>query len=128
VQFVTTAPDHAKQVLESLQEAMRDKDSGVRSAANEALGKFSIEQFMDAYWATQNQGLNPGPIPIIATQLYHTPLVVRTSKKQDQKQIVLYPTTGKPITWDKPQQEVQRFVQQIKNAAKLKWRFWPFLK
>ncbi|MCG8339957.1 MAG: NACHT domain-containing protein, partial [Cytophagales bacterium] len=102
----------AEQVLPSLIEAMRDKDYDVRSAASEALGEISLQQRIETYWATQKQGL----IPIIATQLYHTPLLVRTSLKPHHQQVVLYPTAGQSITWDKPHEEVQRFVQQIKSA------------
>ena len=79
---------------------------------------------MDAYWATQDQAL----IPFIAPQLYHTPLLVRNSPKPHHEQLILYPTAGQAVKWDKPQQALQRFVQQIKNAAKLKEGFWSRLK
>ena len=119
-EVVKAAPDHAEKVLPSLIEAMRDYN--VRSAASSALGKISLQQLIESYWATQKQAL----IPLIAPQLYHTPLLVRTSQKQHQQRLVLHPTAGQSVTWDKPQQEVQRFVQQIKNAAKLReWSFWP---
>ena len=77
---------------------------------------------MDAYWATQDQAL----IPFIATRLYHTPLSVQPIPHSDKQRLILYPTAEAPVKWEQPQQAVQRFVQQIKKAAKLKWRFWPF--
>ena len=77
---------------------------------------------MEGYWATQDQAL----IPLIAPQLYHTPLSVQPIPHSDKQRLILYPTAGQPIPWDKPEQELQRFVQQIKNAAKLKEGFWPF--
>ncbi|MCG8341019.1 MAG: HEAT repeat domain-containing protein, partial [Cytophagales bacterium] len=120
-EVVKAAPAHAEQVLLRLIEAMRDDNDpygSVRSAASSALGEISLQQLIETYWATQNQGLKQGLIPIIATQLYHTPLLVRTSLKPHHQQLILYPTAGKHVKWDKPQQEVQRFVQQIKNAAK----------
>ena len=106
---------------------MRDKNDPfghVRRAAISALGQLSLQQLIASYWDTQDQAL----IPLIAARLYHTPLVVQTSPQRHHEQLVLYPTAGEPVKWEKPQQEVQRFVQQIKNAAQLKWRFWPFLK
>ncbi|MCG8340607.1 MAG: HEAT repeat domain-containing protein, partial [Cytophagales bacterium] len=120
-ELLKAAPQNAAQVLPGLLEAMRDDNWQVRSATSSALGKISLQQLIESYWATQKQAL----IPLIAPQLYHTPLLVRTSQ-QHQQRLVLHPTAGQSVTWDKPQQEVQPFVQQIKNAAKLReWSFWP---
>ena len=117
-QVVQASPSHADQVLPPLQEAMRDSDDEVRRAAISALGQISLPQLIETYWATQNQALKQGIIPLIATQLYHTPLVVRTSLKPNLQRLVLHPTAGKPIPWEKPAQEVENFVKQIKSAAK----------
>ena len=99
-------------------EAMRDDNWGVLSAASSALGEISLQQLIETYWATQNQGLKQGLIPIIATQLCYTPLLVRTSSKPHHQQIVLYPTAGQHVKWEKPLQEVQNFVTQIQSAVK----------
>ena len=72
-QVVKAAP--AEQVLPSLIEAMRDNNWRVRRAAIEALGEIFLQQLIEGYWATQDQAL----IPLIASQLYHTPLLVRNS-------------------------------------------------
>ena len=115
-------------VLASLLAAAKESYPWVREAASSALGQFSLQQLMDAYWATQDQALKQGLIPLLAPQLYHTPLSVQTIPHSDKQRLILYPTAAKPVEWDKPQQEVQRFVQQIKNAAKLKEGFWSRLK
>ena len=118
LEFVKAAPSHAEKVLPPLQEAMRDDHWGVRSASSEALVQISLPQLIATYWATQNQALKQRLIPLIAPQLYQTPLVVRTSLKPNHQQLILYPTAGKPIPWDKPEQEVKNFVKLIKSAAK----------
>ena len=122
MQLTQAAPEQAPALVEPLLAAGKDKDEDVRRAALEALGQFSLQQLIETYWATQHQAL----IPLIAPQLYHTPLLVRNSPQPHHEQLILYPTAGEAVKWDKPQQEVQRFVKQIKNAAKLKWRFWLF--
>ncbi|MCG8340707.1 MAG: ankyrin repeat domain-containing protein, partial [Cytophagales bacterium] len=119
LEVAKAAPEHAEQVLKSLLEASRDEDSYVRRAASSALGEISLQQLIDTYWATQNQALIQLIVPLIATRLYHTPLLVRTrSQKQNHQQVVLYPTAGQHVKWEKPLQEVQNFVQQIKSAQR----------
>ena len=88
--------------------------SSVRYAARSALGQFSLEQFINAYWATQHQAL----IPFIATRLYHTPLSVQHIPYSQDQRLLLYPMAGKRVKWEKNHQEVQRLVQLIKSAAK----------
>ncbi|MCG8341064.1 MAG: HEAT repeat domain-containing protein, partial [Cytophagales bacterium] len=123
-EVVKAAPQNAEKVLPSLIEASRDDNDPygeVRRAASSALGEISLQQLIETYWATQNQALIPIIVPLIATRLYHTPLMVRTIPNSEEQQLILYPTAGKPVvTWKKPNQEVQRFVQQIKSAAKLR--------
>ena len=104
-------------VLTPLLAAAKDSDKWVRSAASSALGQFSLQQFMDAYWTTQHQAL----IPLIAARLYHTPLSVQTIRNSQDQRLVLYPSAGEErVEWKKTHEEVQRFVQQIKSAAKQK--------
>ena len=125
VAHASASTELAAQVLAPLLEALKNDPYGdVRRAASSALGQFSLQQFMEGYWATQNQAL----IPLIAPQLYHTPLSVQTIPHSQQQRLILYPTAGAAVKWDKPEQEVQRFVQQIKKAAKLKEGFWSRLK
>ena len=111
---VKAAPEHALEVLSSLIEAKRDPHWDVRRAASEALEGISLQLLIGGYWATQDQTL----IPVITTQLYHTPLLVQTSQEQNQQRLVLYPTTGQSVAWEKPHQEVKHFVQLIQSAAK----------
>ena len=113
-QVVKAAPELAKKVLPSLLAACKDSSSSVRSAASQALGEISLHQLIESYWATKNQEL----IPLIATKLYQTPLLVRNSPNSEKKCLVLYPTAEKPVEWKRPHQEVEHFVQQIKSAAK----------
>ena len=117
---VQAAPAHAPALLEPLLGACKDSDADVRRAAREALGEISLQQLIETYWATQDQGLKQGLIPLIATQLYHTPLLVRNSPKPHHQWLILYPTAGQSIKWEKPHEEVQPFVQQIQRAAKQK--------
>ena len=113
-QLGKAAPKLAEQALKPLIAACKDHDWQTRTAALYALGQFSLAHLMDAYWATQDQVL----IPIIATQLYHTPLSVQTIPHSQDQRLVLYPTAGQAVAWEQPQQAVQRFVQQIQGAAK----------
>ena len=113
-------------VLASLLAAPKDSVSYVREAASSPLGQFSLQQLIASYWATQDQAIKQGLIPLIAARLYHTPLLVQNTPHSEDQRLVLYPSAGQRVEWKKPQQEVQRFVQQIQRAAKLKWRFWPF--
>ena len=117
---VKAAPGQALQVIEPLIAASKDSDYDVRRAAREALGQFSLQQFIDIYWATQHQGLKQGLIPLIATRLYHTPLSVQTIPHAQEQRLILYPSAGERVVWKRPHEEVQHFVTQIKNAAKQK--------
>ena len=113
---VEAAPALAEKVLPHLLEALRDQNdpSGdVRRAASEALGKFSLQQFIDIYWDTQNQAL----IPLIVPQLYQTPLSVQNIRNSQEQRLILYPSAGQSIPWNKPHEEVQHFVQLIKSNA-----------
>ena len=114
MQLAQAAPDRASQVLDPLLAACKDSEYSVRSAASKALGKISLQQLIDTYWATQNQAL----IPLIAARLYHTPLSVQTIPYSQDQRLILYPTAGQAVKWDKPQQEAQNFVKRIQGAAK----------
>ncbi|MEM7383272.1 MAG: tetratricopeptide repeat protein [Bacteroidota bacterium] len=45
------------------------------------------------------------------------PLVVRSSSRQGQQQVVLHTTTGQPNKWPQPQEIVQRLVHLIKHEV-----------
>ncbi|GMH46053.1 hypothetical protein BSKO_14017 [Bryopsis sp. KO-2023] len=101
----------------SLLDAMFDACKGslvCHAVLMEAMRKCSIQQLMDGYWATQNQGW----VPVLKDRLYSMPLIIRNSPQQGHQRFVLYPPSGQVVNWDKPLEEVQSFVQQVQNAAK----------
>ncbi|MEM7382814.1 MAG: sister chromatid cohesion protein PDS5 [Bacteroidota bacterium] len=102
------APSEGPSIIPSLIEVAEDQQQSARQAAIEALEKISLQPLLERYWA----GQDPRLIPHITTRLYHTPLVVRILE-QGQQQAVLYGTAGRPQTWEKPQEVVQRFVNLI---------------
>ena len=103
-----------RKVIAPLRDACRDEDWKVRKAAREALGKIYLQQLIEGYWATKNRTL----IPLIATKLCQTPLSVQNIPHSEKQQLILYPTAGDSVKWEKNHQEVQRFVQLIKSATK----------
>ncbi|XWN35587.1 MAG: sister chromatid cohesion protein PDS5 [Roseivirga sp.] len=104
------APLHAEPALKVLIAAREDSSGYVRHAASEALETFSSAQLTAYYLATKDQCT----IPWIVARLYRTPLVVQASHQPGHQRLVLYPSTSAPPVWERPQEEVQRFVEAIR--------------
>jgi HEAT repeat protein len=102
------APDMAPQCLEVLLAAAMDQD--VCRAALGALEQVSLEQLVNAYWATQREKVL---ISIIRPRLYQTPLVVIPSASDSQWCIVLYENAEISKKWDKPRKEIERLASGV---------------
>ena len=113
-EVVKEAPEFTAQVIAPLIAACNRGDGNTRAAASSALGKIALQQLIEGYWSTQNQTL----IPLIATKLYQTPLSVQNIPHSERQRLILYPTAGQAVKWEKNRQEVQRLVQLIQNAIK----------
>ncbi|MFM2428543.1 MAG: hypothetical protein RL012_427, partial [Bacteroidota bacterium] len=110
-EVIKAAPTLAKDFLDTLLAACKDGNEDVRRDAMEALEEFSLKQLIEHYWETKNEEL----IPIIMPKCYQTPLVVTDSNTPNCQKIVLYDTAGKPVSWNKPQKEVEELIKLMKS-------------
>ena len=108
-----SSSDRAQEAFESILEALDEVDEvgTVHKAALAALEKAPLERLLESYWARPGARL----IPYITTLLYHTPLVVSKVPGQDQQQVILYATAGKPDKGTYAEEAVQRFAQLIEK-------------
>jgi HEAT repeat protein len=108
-EVIKAVPTLAPKCLDTLLDACKDEneDEHLRWDARKALEELSLEQLIECYWATKNKEL----IPIIAPRCYQTPLVVT----DNYQKIVLYDTAGKPVSWNKPQKEVEELINLMKS-------------
>jgi HEAT repeat protein len=113
-ELAKASPKQAPEVLLILLQAAGGKDFWIVPKAINALKKFSLMQFVHAYWISKNKAL----IPYILKEVYQIPLVFQDSKKGYQE-LVTYPTAGVPeVLGEYPAQEVDEFMQNIQVFIK----------
>ena len=112
-----SSSDRAQEAFESILEALDEVDEAgiVHQAALAALEKAPLERLLESYWARPGATGVTRLIPYITTLLYHTPLFVSKVPGQDQQQVILYATAGKPGKGTYAEGAVQRFVQLIEE-------------
>jgi hypothetical protein len=112
-EVIKAVPTLAPKCLDTLLDACKDENEHLRWDARKALEELSLEQLIECYWATKNKEL----IPIIAPRCYQTPLVVTDSNTPNYQKIVLYDTAGNPVSWNKPQKEVEELINLMKSLT-----------
>ncbi|MEM7383075.1 MAG: sister chromatid cohesion protein PDS5 [Bacteroidota bacterium] len=109
--LIQVAPALAQEAFKSILEAIEDQN--VQQTALSALEKVSLQRLLESYWARPDTRL----IPYITTLLYHTPLVVSEISGQDQQQVLLYTTAGKPDKYTCSKEKVKLFVRSIQEES-----------
>ncbi|MEO1301245.1 MAG: HEAT repeat domain-containing protein, partial [Bacteroidota bacterium] len=91
--------------------ALKDRDSDVRSSALKALEKISTESLIDYYWALNGKDI----IAFIVPRFYEVALTVENAENSNQHKLVLH--SNKVQEWTKPTHEVEHFKKLIRKAA-----------
>ena len=104
---ISPFPSELGAILHTLCTAANDERYTVRQAAIQALARVPIEQLIDAYWATNEDGrLVP-----IAHRLYERSLVITSSEAK------LYRAEGKCRIWQESTKDLEHFAKLIKSQA-----------
>ena len=112
VQAVATATQEKfGALLDLLLPAAKDRDVYVRLAAQEALWKAPLDALLAQYWSRPDTSL----ISYITPRLYHTPLVIKSTRKGAQ-QVLLYAAAGQASKCEQPQGVVEDFERHVQDA------------
>ncbi|MEO1219112.1 MAG: hypothetical protein AAFV97_01275 [Bacteroidota bacterium] len=96
-----------------IQQALQDSEDAVRATAKQALADTPTEFMMNYYWATKDVCV----ISLLVPRLYQDALTVQGHNGSGQQKLVLHPTEGKSVQWERSCEEAEHFKQLIQNAA-----------